>query len=1072
MDITAQLPQLEAMCERLYNSQNPQERAQAEQMLKVFGLSTEYVPHCKAILDNSSSPYAQLLASSSLVKVATEHSLTTQVKLEMRQYFLQYLDSRGPGLEPFVATSLMQLVCRMTKLGWVEDDAFRGVVDDANALLTKGSSGGSAPHYLLGLRMLNLLVAEMNAPTPGRSLTQHRKVAVGFRDSALYRVFQLSLAALRHLAGGGAAAATAGGAAGMDSKLREQAVSVALACLSYDFVGTCLDESSEDLGTIQIPSAWRAAIEDPGTLTLFLDFYRAAAPPLSSTALECLVRLASVRRSLFSSETERVAFLSRLVGATRDILREQVGLQHHANYHEFCRLLGRLKTNYQLSELVGLSSYTEWVQLVADFTVSSLNSWAWASGSVYYLLGLWSRLVSSVPYLKGDAPSLLEVHVPRITRAYITSRLDSARAVAAGGAGEDPLDNEEQLQDQLDSLPHLCRFQYAPTAEFLASLADPLIAQYRAAGISGSDAGQLEVLEGQLTWVVHIVGAIMRGRMNSTGADAQEAIDGDLAARVFSLIQASEAGSLSVRYGERSRQRLELAVLSFFQSFRRVYVGEQVMHSSKVYGRLGERLGLTDHLAVLNVMLGRIAANLKLMSAAEEVVEATLALFQDLASGYMSGKLLLRLEAAGFLLTHHTAEHFPFLGGGGSGAPGRARTTFYSTLARLLFAEDTPPKFRAFVAPLQQVLSALAAASSPAALRASAPRDTVAGLFRDLRGVAAATNSRRTYGMLFDWLYPAHFPTVLCCLEAWADTPEVTTPLLKFVAEFVLNKTQRLTFDSSSPNGILLFREVSKVLVTYGRHVMAAPPGPDPYAARYKGIWVCLSVLTRALGGNYVNFGVFELYGDPALKDALDVALRMALSMPLHDIIAYRKVSRSFFSLLDALCHNHAPALAARDGPTFAFLLAALDAGLKSLDVAISSQCAAAIDNLVGFYFRHQPGGESPTPAGQAMAEHLRVRPDLLPTLLTSLFEIVLFEDCTNQWSLSRPMLSLILVNEQIYGTLRQQIVASQPAERQQHLASCLDRLMQDVQRTLDPKNRDKFTQNLTIVRHDFRSRA
>ncbi len=47
------------------------------------------------------------------------------------------------------------------------------------------------------------------------------------------------------------------------------------------------------------------------------------------------------------------------------------------------------------------------------------------------------------------------------------------------------------------------------------------------------------------------------------------------------------------------------------------------------------------------------------------------------------------------------------------------------------------------------------------------------------------------------------------------------------------------------------------------------------------------------------------------------------------------------------------------------------------------------------------------------MAEHLRQAPDLLPTLLTTLFEIVLFEDCSNQWSLSRPMLSLILVNEQ-----------------------------------------------------------
>jgi hypothetical protein len=80
-DIVAQLPQLEAMASVLYNSQVPQERAQAEQMLRVFATSTEYVPHCKAILDSSSSPYAQLLATSSLIKIVTEHSMATQVRL-------------------------------------------------------------------------------------------------------------------------------------------------------------------------------------------------------------------------------------------------------------------------------------------------------------------------------------------------------------------------------------------------------------------------------------------------------------------------------------------------------------------------------------------------------------------------------------------------------------------------------------------------------------------------------------------------------------------------------------------------------------------------------------------------------------------------------------------------------------------------------------------------------------------------------------------------------------------------------------------------------------------------------
>ena len=40
------------------------------------------------------------------------------------------------------------------------------------------------------------------------------------------------------------------------------------------------------------------------------------------------------------------------------------------------------------------------------------------------------------------------------------------------------------------------------------------------------------------------------------------------------------------------------------------------------------------------------------------------------------------------------------------------------------------------------------------------------------------------------------------------------------------------------------------------------------------------------------------------------------------------------------------------------------------------------------------------------------------------------------------PACSLILINEQIYGQLRQQIVASQMPDRQQHLAACLEKLM------------------------------
>ncbi len=95
--------------------------------------------------------------------------------------------------------------------------------------------------------------------------------------------------------------------------------------------------------------------------------------------------------------------------------------------------------------------------------------------------------------------------------------------------------------------------------------------------------------------------------------------------------------------------------------------------------------------------------------------------------------------------------------------------------------------------------------------------------------------------------------------------------------------------------------------------------------------------------------------------------MKMALSVPLADIMAYRKVGKAFFGLLDVLCSNHTLVVAGCDTPTFAFLVSALDSGLKSLDVVISSQCATAVDNLAGFYFKavQANGSETPPPAAQ-----------------------------------------------------------------------------------------------------------
>jgi exportin-7 len=93
-----------------------------------------------------------------------------------------------------------------------------------------------------------------------------------------------------------------------------------LNCLTFDFIGTSIDDSSDDMLTVQIPTAWRPTFLDSATLQLFFDLYTALPTTLSPLALSCLVQLASVRRSLLSN-AERSKFLNHMVTGVRDILQ-------------------------------------------------------------------------------------------------------------------------------------------------------------------------------------------------------------------------------------------------------------------------------------------------------------------------------------------------------------------------------------------------------------------------------------------------------------------------------------------------------------------------------------------------------------------------------------------------------------------------------------------------------------------------------------------------------------------------------------------------------------------------------
>lgn len=663
-------------------------------------------------------------------------------------------------------------------------------------------------------------------------------------------------------------------------------------------------------------------------------------------------------------------------------------------------------------------------------------------------------MVASVPYMKAqDSAHLLDVYTPEITSVFITSRLELVNAVALcrDQSIDDPFDDLGTVYQQLEQMSIIGRCEYEKTCKVLVQLFDETAQQYQALTKSSSSSSSsnldLVIKEGQLTWLVYIIGAVIGGRMTLTTSNTEEhdMYDGELVVRVLQLMTYINS-RLEQTSGHLACEKLELAVLNFFEQFRKIFVGDQVQKSSKVYKRMSELLGIQDETMWLNLVAGKIITNLKYWTSSERVITKTLALLNDLSFGYSSVRKLMKLDCIHFILANHTSENFPFLGFSSQLVVKliKSRTIFYTALGRLLNLDfnDDDDTFDRFIRPLSNQLDAIGNLMSQSTSTASYNdiKLPLVGLARDLRGLAFAFNSKMAYMQFFEWLYPRYLPLFVKAVEVWYDEPFVTTPILKLMAELVQNRSQRLQFEISSPNGILLFREASRLVCTYGSRILSLDTSSDSkssststssflsslstkavkehsqiYPLKLKGISICFNILKWSLSGGYVNFGIFQLYNDTALSDSLEIFIKLLLSFQKSDLLVYSKLSLAYYGLLETLTADHMAFVSMLEPQVFLYILGTISDGLSSVDSVISTSCCTALDHMISYLFKCL--SKQKRQQQQQLVPLIQVyqrEPTVFHQLMTTLINIIIFEDCRNQWSMSRPLLGLILLNEDV----------------------------------------------------------
>jgi exportin-7 len=176
---------------------------------------------------------------------------------------------------------------------------------------------------------------------------------------------------------------------------------------------------------------------------------------------------------------------------------------------------------------------------------------------------------------------------------------------------------------------------------------------------------------------------------------------------------------------------------------------------------------------------------------------ASMDLLLELARGYYSNKLLVRLDIVKGLMTLYRSVAL-------SDEP-RQRKHFYSALAYLWTNEEVEASLTQFLGPITTAVREVCQTQDPSSFIIT---------FHELKGICFGLQSQRQYLEFYEWFNDGPLQLVARALE----TPDfnLMQALLSFLKELTMPRNTRTRFDNATAHGVILFKNVARVIVSYG----------------------------------------------------------------------------------------------------------------------------------------------------------------------------------------------------------------------------------------------------------------
>eukprot|EP00475_Leptophrys_vorax_P043161 TRINITY_DN8213_c0_g1_i2.p1 TRINITY_DN8213_c0_g1~~TRINITY_DN8213_c0_g1_i2.p1 ORF type:complete len:690 (-),score=118.15 TRINITY_DN8213_c0_g1_i2:50-2119(-) len=670
--------------------------------------------------------------------------------------------------------------------------------------------------------------------------------------------------------------------------------------------------------------------------------------------------------------------------------------------------------------------------------------------------------------------TFLDQIVPQIAQTYIRTRVEALKEAVDEGEVSDFFE-DAVLQDHLHQLPTIGRRKYKEFVEFVVSELNPVMGEYQGAILylkslpekrCGSEVHlRMQILEGQLAWWTHVISETVSGY--SVSRD-DSPLDAELLWRVMHTCRMSrerlEVNHL-VSVGETAKF-LDLALVGLFQKFFENYL--LLAKTPEMFKVLSEHLGEVNRNSFLNLILEKLIMNMRVWPDEIAMMDACLTLMTKIASEVNSKRLLPSLDAAKAIAELGTSPDFLH-----GKKLSKLRSKFFFFWGVMIFSYEFMPGFKNFMVPFDRKMEFILSRISSNNLNDQELHFSIISLFRDLCGIVKSVSKASNevaYECLFEWFSIQGFKLIQAVMGTYFGVPDIAIPVLRFLSELVHNVEGRITFSSNSPNGIILFHQVTQIFHSLAERYRQFPGDAcDMYRSKLKGILLSIVTLDRLFSGDYIYFGALLLYQDTALSCAINAVTEMIHCVSFDEIMSHQKVRRAYFHLMESVIRNYPVVLAELSLEMVQSILTTLYQGLGCWDVDTAKLAADGLNQLLLYVIgRTSRPFARHTKQDEILIAYVQSTDTYLTKVLGRIFKTILYDKEESLRFMSSVVLTLLLGFKQVFAHFKQLLVSAQPIHVREELSVLLEGLIEEASQEPNPmadETRNKFQSKLWGLR-------